>query len=92
MDLLSEDRAIKDGEEDCDHFFIMKDDIGTVCRICGYIEKSIETIIDLQFGKVSLSFLFLSLSSTLCLSLQFHITCIFSFLLIIMFSYTIIFL
>nr|GMD07089.1 protein CHROMATIN REMODELING 35-like [Ipomoea batatas] len=55
VDLLSEDRAIKDGEEDCDHFFIMKDDIGTVCRICGYIEKSIETIIDLQFGKATRS-------------------------------------
>ncbi|XP_031132068.1 protein CHROMATIN REMODELING 35-like [Ipomoea triloba] len=55
VDLLSENRAIKDGEEDCDHFFIMKDDIGTVCRICGYIEKSIETIIDLQFGKATRS-------------------------------------
>ncbi|XP_019183950.1 PREDICTED: protein CHROMATIN REMODELING 35-like [Ipomoea nil] len=55
VDLLYEDRAIKDREEDCDHFFILKDDVGTVCRICGYIEKSIETIIDLQFGKVSLA-------------------------------------
>ncbi|KAL3499523.1 hypothetical protein ACH5RR_038616 [Cinchona calisaya] len=39
------------GAEECDHSFIMKDDIGSVCRICGLIERSIETIIEYQFAK-----------------------------------------
>ncbi|XP_038706194.1 protein CHROMATIN REMODELING 35-like isoform X2 [Tripterygium wilfordii] len=39
-------------DEDCDHSFVLKDDIGYVCRICGVIDRSIETIIDVQFNKV----------------------------------------
>ncbi|XP_038694237.1 protein CHROMATIN REMODELING 35-like isoform X2 [Tripterygium wilfordii] len=39
-------------DEDCDHSFVLKDDIGYVCRICGKIERGIETIIDVQFNKV----------------------------------------
>ncbi|OMO75591.1 hypothetical protein COLO4_25995 [Corchorus olitorius] len=38
-------------DEVCDHYFVMKDDLGSVCRICGVIEKGIETIIDIQFNK-----------------------------------------
>ncbi|EFH60429.1 defective in RNA-directed DNA methylation 1 [Arabidopsis lyrata subsp. lyrata] len=37
--------------EDCEHSFILKDDMGYVCRVCGVIEKSILEIIDVQFTK-----------------------------------------
>lgn len=40
--------------EDCEHSFILKDDMGSVCRVCGVIEKSILDIIDVQFTKVSI--------------------------------------
>ncbi|PSS26031.1 Protein CHROMATIN REMODELING like [Actinidia chinensis var. chinensis] len=42
-----------EGEEegDCDHAFVMKDDLGSVCRICGVIQRSIETIIEYQYAK-----------------------------------------
>lgn len=39
-------------EEDCEHSFILKDDIGDVCRICGVIKRGIETIIEYNFSKV----------------------------------------
>jgi len=42
--------------EDCEHSFILKDDMGYVCRVCGVIEKSILEIIDVQFTKVSILF------------------------------------
>ncbi|WCJ27885.1 Protein CHROMATIN REMODELING 35 [Euphorbia peplus] len=38
-------------EEDCDHSFILKDDLGYVCRVCGIIQRSIDTIIEIQFSK-----------------------------------------
>ncbi|KAL2490682.1 SNF2 domain-containing protein/helicase domain-containing protein [Abeliophyllum distichum] len=37
-----------ESKEDCEHFFILKDDIGEVCRICGIIRRSIDTIIEAQ--------------------------------------------
>ncbi|KAL2468436.1 protein CHROMATIN REMODELING 35-like [Forsythia ovata] len=37
--------------EDCEHSFILKDDIGEVCRICGIIGRSIDTIIEYNFSK-----------------------------------------
>ncbi|CAH9136478.1 unnamed protein product [Cuscuta epithymum] len=40
-----------DENEGCDHSFILKEDIGSVCRICGVIKKSIESIIDYQYSK-----------------------------------------
>ncbi|KAL2490683.1 SNF2 domain-containing protein/helicase domain-containing protein [Abeliophyllum distichum] len=47
--LLDENEAkIK---EDCEHSFILKDDIGEVCRICGIIWRSIDTIIEYNFSK-----------------------------------------
>lgn len=53
------------GEEegDCDHSFVLKDDIGYVCRICGVIDRAIETIFEFQYNKVCawLEFLFLNL-------------------------------
>lgn len=42
----------EDDEDDCEHSFILKDDIGYVCRICGVIQKKIETIIEYQYAKV----------------------------------------
>ncbi|CAA2983412.1 CHROMATIN REMODELING 35-like isoform X2 [Olea europaea subsp. europaea] len=43
------------GGEDCEHSFILKDDIGEVCRICGVIGRGIETIIEYNFSKVTRS-------------------------------------
>ncbi|KAG9148175.1 hypothetical protein Leryth_014087 [Lithospermum erythrorhizon] len=40
---------------DCDHIFILKDDIGYVCRICGLIQQAIEKIIEYQFKKATRS-------------------------------------
>ncbi|MED6212202.1 hypothetical protein PIB30_080947 [Stylosanthes scabra] len=36
-------------EEDCDHSFVLKDDLGYVCRVCGVIKRRIETIFEFQF-------------------------------------------
>ncbi|CAI0377595.1 unnamed protein product [Linum tenue] len=47
---LSDD-YLEDDDELCDHSFILKDDIGYVCRICGVIERGIESIIEVQFYK-----------------------------------------
>ncbi|XP_051139607.1 protein CHROMATIN REMODELING 35-like [Andrographis paniculata] len=44
-----------EGEEDCDHSFIFKDDIGDVCRICGVIRRPIETIVEYNFSKAQTS-------------------------------------
>ncbi|KAJ4827482.1 hypothetical protein Tsubulata_006829 [Turnera subulata] len=49
-DLPSDDH-MEDDDEYCDHSFVLKDDIGYVCRICGIIDRSIETIIEVQFSK-----------------------------------------
>ncbi|XVF45342.1 hypothetical protein PTKIN_Ptkin02bG0198200 [Pterospermum kingtungense] len=39
-------------DEDCDHSFVLKDDLGLVCRICGVIERSIDNIFEFQYSKV----------------------------------------
>lgn len=39
--------------EDCEHDYLLKDDIGVVCQLCGVIKKSISTIFDYQWRKVS---------------------------------------
>ncbi|XP_042494760.1 protein CHROMATIN REMODELING 35-like [Macadamia integrifolia] len=42
----------KGGEgEECNHSFVLKDDLGYVCRVCGIIERGIETIFDFQWIK-----------------------------------------
>ncbi|KAF9619440.1 hypothetical protein IFM89_007015 [Coptis chinensis] len=43
----------EDEGEECGHSFVLKDDLGFVCRVSGVIKKSIETIFDYQWGKVS---------------------------------------
>lgn len=45
------DDNFEEDEDDCEHSFILKDDIGYVCRICGVIQKKIETIIEYQYAK-----------------------------------------
>ncbi|KAL9675476.1 hypothetical protein QQ045_003678 [Rhodiola kirilowii] len=47
----SEDVSEDDG--DCDHSFVLKDDLGYVCRICGVIQRGIETIFDFQYVKTA---------------------------------------
>ncbi|KAJ6936971.1 hypothetical protein NC652_011603 [Populus alba x Populus x berolinensis] len=46
------DENMGEDEDYCDHSFVLKDDIGYVCRICGVIERAIDTIIEIQFNKV----------------------------------------
>ncbi|XP_011037161.1 PREDICTED: SNF2 domain-containing protein CLASSY 3-like [Populus euphratica] len=46
------DENMEEDEDYCDHSFVLKDDIGYVCRICGVIERAIDTIIEIQFNKV----------------------------------------
>ncbi|RYR44269.1 hypothetical protein Ahy_A08g040625 isoform B [Arachis hypogaea] len=46
MNVLDEE---EEKEEDCDHSFVLKDDLGYVCRVCGVIERSIETIFEFQY-------------------------------------------
>ncbi|CAI9286716.1 unnamed protein product [Lactuca saligna] len=46
----SHENANEEGK-DCDHTFILKEDIGSVCRVCGIIDKSIESIIEFQRPK-----------------------------------------
>ncbi|PIA55888.1 hypothetical protein AQUCO_00700304v1 [Aquilegia coerulea] len=50
---IAEKGEVGEEEEDCDHSYILKDDLGYVCRVCGVIKKSIETIFDFQWGKGS---------------------------------------
>lgn len=38
--------------EDCDHSLLLHDDLGLVCRVCGVIQKRIDTIFDYQWTKV----------------------------------------
>ncbi|KAK4562623.1 hypothetical protein RGQ29_005218 [Quercus rubra] len=37
--------------EDCDHSFVLKDDLGYLCRICGVIDRGIETIFEFRYNK-----------------------------------------
>ncbi|XP_047330380.1 protein CHROMATIN REMODELING 35-like [Impatiens glandulifera] len=46
---------VQEEGDDCDHDFILKDDIGYVCCICGVIQRKIETIIEYQYAKSSRS-------------------------------------
>lgn len=51
MDEPSEPES--EDDEDCDHSFVLKDDLGYVCRVCGVVQRGIETIFDFQYAKVS---------------------------------------
>ncbi|KAI8533035.1 hypothetical protein RHMOL_Rhmol11G0264900 [Rhododendron molle] len=45
------DELVREGLDECDHTFVLKDDLGYVCRICGVIQRGIETIIEYQYAK-----------------------------------------
>ncbi|XP_065849491.1 protein CHROMATIN REMODELING 35-like [Euphorbia lathyris] len=43
--------CVEEQWKDCDHsLIILKDDLGFVCRICGVVQKSIDTIFEFQFS------------------------------------------
>ncbi|TKY47886.1 SNF2 domain-containing protein CLASSY 3 [Spatholobus suberectus] len=42
------DEEVKE-DDDCDHSFVLKDDLGYVCRVCGVIDRGIETIFEFQY-------------------------------------------
>ncbi|KAL5098024.1 hypothetical protein RYX36_002351 [Vicia faba] len=49
---VSADHLLGEEEEkdaDCDHSFVLKDDLGYVCRVCGVIDRGIETIFEFQY-------------------------------------------
>ncbi|KAM0011093.1 putative DNA helicase chromatin remodeling SNF2 family [Helianthus debilis subsp. tardiflorus] len=46
----SDQKSSEDGQE-CDHSYILKDDIGYVCRVCGLIQTPIDSIIEFQRPK-----------------------------------------
>jgi DNA repair and recombination RAD54-like protein len=41
----------REGQDECDHSFVLKEDLGYVCRVCGVIQRGIETIIEYQYAK-----------------------------------------
>ncbi|CAA6662769.1 unnamed protein product [Spirodela intermedia] len=43
---------VQEHPEDCEHDYLLKDDIGVVCQVCGVIKKRISTIFDYQWRKV----------------------------------------
>ncbi|WOK94273.1 hypothetical protein Cni_G02975 [Canna indica] len=46
-----QEELLEEEEEECNHSFLLQDDLGLYCRICGVIQKSIETIFDFQWTK-----------------------------------------
>ena len=52
----SGDEHSEEEDEGCDHSYVLKDDIGYVCRVCGVVQRAIETIFDFQYIKVSITF------------------------------------
>ncbi|EXB34845.1 Helicase ARIP4 [Morus notabilis] len=51
----SQNKQVMEDEENCEHSFLLKDDLGYVCRICGVIDRGIETIFKFQYNKVKRS-------------------------------------
>ncbi|CAK7329649.1 unnamed protein product [Dovyalis caffra] len=47
----STDELTEKDREECDHLFVLRDDIGDVCRICGIIQRSIDTIFEFKYCK-----------------------------------------
>ncbi|XP_056698923.1 protein CHROMATIN REMODELING 35 isoform X2 [Spinacia oleracea] len=45
------DEDEKEEEDDCDHSFILKDDIGYVCRVCGLVQKGIQDMFEFLYPK-----------------------------------------
>lgn len=56
VDPSSDERTSEGGDDcDCEHSFVLKDDLGYVCRICGVIDRGIDTIFEFQYNKVKRS-------------------------------------
>ncbi|CAO2815011.1 unnamed protein product [Amaranthus hypochondriacus] len=51
----SGDEHSEEEDEGCDHSYVLKDDIGYVCRVCGVVQRAIETIFDFQYIKAARS-------------------------------------
>ncbi|XP_076929300.1 protein CHROMATIN REMODELING 35-like [Bidens hawaiensis] len=51
----SPDQKSSEDRQDCDHSYILKDDIGYVCRVCGIVQRPIDSIIEFQRPKTSKS-------------------------------------
>ncbi|KAL6649278.1 hypothetical protein ACP70R_013502 [Stipagrostis hirtigluma subsp. patula] len=47
----SEKNTCEDMEDACNHDFLMKDDLGIVCRVCGLIQQRIENIFEYSWKK-----------------------------------------
>ncbi|KAL5217914.1 hypothetical protein ABZP36_018598 [Zizania latifolia] len=47
----SEKDICEQAEDECHHDFLMKDDLGIVCRVCGLIQQRIENIFEYQWKK-----------------------------------------
>ncbi|OMO50486.1 SNF2-related protein [Corchorus capsularis] len=45
-------KRMSEDENVCNHSFVLRDDLGEVCRVCGVIGRGIENIIEIQFSKV----------------------------------------
>ncbi|KAI3996612.1 hypothetical protein MKX01_009444 [Papaver californicum] len=43
--------TVEERGKECEHSFVLSDDIGYVCRICSFVGKRIEQIFDFQWGK-----------------------------------------
>ncbi|XP_076929299.1 protein CHROMATIN REMODELING 35-like [Bidens hawaiensis] len=49
------DQKPSEDEQECDHYYILKDDIGYVCRVCGMVQMPIDSVIEFQRPKTSKS-------------------------------------
>ncbi|XP_015690438.1 protein CHROMATIN REMODELING 35-like [Oryza brachyantha] len=49
--IVPSENSCEQEEDDCHHDFLMKDDLGIVCRICGLIQQCIENIFEYQWKK-----------------------------------------
>ncbi|KAF0912900.1 hypothetical protein E2562_019480 [Oryza meyeriana var. granulata] len=47
----SDNNSCEQEEAECHHDFLMKDDLGIVCRVCGLIQQRIENIFEYQWKK-----------------------------------------
>ncbi|KNA17502.1 hypothetical protein SOVF_079310 [Spinacia oleracea] len=52
VDQSGDEQSVEE-DEGCDHSYVLKDDIGYVCRVCGVIKRAIETIFDFQYIKAA---------------------------------------
>lgn len=52
VDQSGDENSVEE-DEGCDHSYVLKDDIGYVCRVCGVIQRAIETIFDFQYVKAA---------------------------------------